>query len=120
MSNTTNIGAITPEDLEALHEDALVMGDMDALTGMYEPRVALVFASGERSIGAVESARRALTMWQGDFVYIADPLAVIQTRDLALIVSRDRISVVRRNRAGGWKYAIVHQLSQAGRGESMP
>jgi hypothetical protein len=105
-----NRGAITPEELEALHEDALVMRDAGSLIGIYDARMTLVAASGERSIGAEESARHALALWQGDFTYIADPLTVIQVSDLALIVSRDCISVVRRDRDRCWRYAIVRQF----------
>jgi hypothetical protein len=109
VSKIISEGAGTPEELEALHEDALVMGDTRLLVGVYEKRAVLVTGSGATAIGVNECVELALAEWQGEHPYVADPRSITQARDLALIVSSDCISVVRRDPQGAWKYAIVHQ-----------
>jgi len=101
--------AHTPEELESLLEDALVMRDAALLSGMYEPGAILMTAHSEPVTGPEACAQRALGLWQGDRSYVADPRLVMQARDLALVVSNDCVSVVRRDRTGCWRYAIVLQ-----------
>ncbi|MGH2548710.1 MAG: hypothetical protein ACRDHN_04940 [Thermomicrobiales bacterium] len=111
VSGIVRGGPSTPEELEALHEDALVMGDSRILVRLYEERAVLVTDSGTTAIGVAECAELALASWQRHHPYVADPLSITQARDLALIVSNDCISVVRRNSQGVWKYAVLRQCA---------
>lgn len=113
MSTITGAGARTPEELEALHEDALVMRDIAMLRGVYDEQAVLAAASGKTASGVNDCVELALASWQGDHPYVADPCSLTLAGDLTLIVSRDRISVARRDRHGGWRYAIVGECGNA-------
>jgi hypothetical protein len=102
-------GARTPEELETLFEDTLVLRDRQALAELFEDGAVLV-ASDERSArGGEEIARLALATWIGDHTYVADLRRVVQARDIALIVAERGINVARRGSDGSWRYAIVRQ-----------
>src|SRR5215218_2791340 len=100
-------GARTPEELEALLEDAFVLRDPAALADLFEPRSLLVAdgATGEVR-GSEQIARSASALWSRDFVYVADTWRVVQAHDLALVVTTQGTSVVRRGADGAWRYAI--------------
>jgi hypothetical protein len=99
-------GARTPEELETLLEDYLVIGDGDALAALFEESAVLIAGNTRPARGGEGIARFALARWDG---YVADPQCIAQTRDLALIVAPRAINVARRGRDGGWRYAIVLQ-----------
>ena len=100
-------GARTPEELETLLEDALVVRDGEALVGLFEEGAVFVAGDGSAARGGEEIARWATALWAGDRTYVADPRRVVQARDLALVVAEQAINVVRRGRDGAWRYAIV-------------
>ena len=100
-------GARTPEELETLFEDALVIGDSKALAELFEEGAVLVGADERPCHGAEEIARLALATWTGDHTYVAEPWRVMQARDIALVVGEQGINVVRREHDGAWRYAIV-------------
>ncbi len=102
-------GARTPEELETLFEDALVMRDQAALIELFDEESVLMSRAGTSVRGAADVARWALATWHGDHPYVADPQAVGQALDLALVVAERSINVARRARDGTWRYAIVHQ-----------
>lgn len=101
--------ARTPEELETLFEDALIVGEHEALTELFGEGAVLVTGSERLVNGPAEIARLALETWRDDHPYVADPQRVIQARDIALIVTEVGINVMRRNRDGAWRYAIVFQ-----------
>jgi hypothetical protein len=103
-----NTEARTPEELETLFEDSLLLRDRQVLAELFEDGAVLVVGE-ERPVRGEEIAPLALAMWDGEQTYVADPKRVLQARDLALIVSERGINVVRRGRDGFWRYAIVHQ-----------
>jgi hypothetical protein len=103
MSNN----ARTPEELETLFEDALVLRDEVALGQLFDGGSTLVAHDGGTARGSGEIARLALATWNGNAAYVADPRSVVQARDIALIVAGQAINVVRRDRNGVWRYAIV-------------
>ena len=109
-------GARTPEELETLLEDVLVLRDGEALAELFEAGAVLVAGRGEPARGRGEIARLALATWAGDRTYVADPRRVLQARDLALIVAEAGINVVRRGHDGAWRYAIVSLLVDDGIG----
>jgi hypothetical protein len=100
-------GARTPEELEALLEDAFVLRDPGAVAPLFEARALLVTGgvAGEAR-GSHEIARSASTLWSRDFTYVAGPHRVVQARDLALVLATQGTSVVRRGADGAWRYAI--------------
>lgn len=80
-------GARTPEELETLLEDAIVLADAHAVSGLFEPDAVV---DGE--------------LWGR--TYVAHPHRVVQARDTALVVSQGGVSVVRRGSDGAWRYLI--------------
>jgi hypothetical protein len=105
--------AHTPEELETLLEDTLVLGDEQALAELFDEGALLVTGESPVVRGNVEIARLARALWQGERSYVADPLQVRQARDIALTIAEGSINVARRDRDGGWRYAIVLLLSDA-------
>ena len=73
--------------------------------------------TGEHSARNADTiAELALATWCGEHSYVADPRAVIQARDIALVVTGRGVNVVRRGNDGAWRYAIVHQSGDDGIG----
>jgi hypothetical protein len=103
MSNV----ARTPDELDALFEDAFVLRDPEALASLFEPRGLLVAGgvTGEAR-GNEEIARSASALWSREFTYVADPRRVVQAHDIALVLATQATSVVRRGADGAWCYAI--------------
>jgi ketosteroid isomerase-like protein len=100
-------GGQTPEELETLLEDALLMRDAAALAQLFEDASVLVAGHGPRQIrGPGEIAEAAGELWQHQPGYLACPRRVLQARDTALLLGDDVINVARRGRDGSWKYAI--------------
>lgn len=99
--------AHTPEELETLFEDALLLRDGPALIRLFDDGAALVAHDAGTARGCGEIARLALETWHGNATYVADPRWVVQAHDLALIVAGAAINVARRGHDGIWRYAIV-------------
>jgi hypothetical protein len=104
-------GAQTPEELETLLEDALVIGNAAALAALFEEGAALGTPHAPPARGSESIVRLALVTWGGAHPYVAHPRHVIQTRDVALVVGEPGINVARRGVAGIWRYAIVFQTA---------
>jgi hypothetical protein len=102
-------GARTPEELEMLLEDALLMGDGQLLSTLVEEG-ALLVAGARPARGAVEIEQAAQATWHDDCPYLADPRQILQARDLVLIVTDQSLNVARRGRDGAWRYVILYQL----------
>ena len=100
-------GAHTPEELDALFEDAFVLRDSGALASLFEARALLVAGGVTGEVrGSEEIALLASALWSRDFTYVADPRRVVQTHDIALVLAAQGTSVVRRGADGAWRYAI--------------
>lgn len=99
-------GAQTPEELETLFEDSLLLRDGMALNRLFDSGAAFV-AHDVGTARGDEIARLALATWNGDATYLADPRWVVQAHDIALIVTGPIINVARRGLDGVWRYAIV-------------
>ncbi|MDA0167890.1 hypothetical protein OJ998_02240 [Solirubrobacter taibaiensis] len=98
-------GALTPEELETLLEDAFVIRDRTALAGLFETDGLLV-AAGTAARGAGIDAL-ASALWARDLSYLAQPRRVLQAGNTALIVAEQSISVVHRSADTRWRYAIA-------------
>ncbi len=101
-------GARTPEELELLFEDALVVRDREAVSALFEDGAVLVRsgAPGEAR-GSGQIARIAGELCARELTYLADSCRVLQARDTALVVAGNGVSVVRRDPGGTWRYAIA-------------
>ena len=100
-------GARTPEELEALLEDAFVLRDQGALAPLFEARALLVAGGGTAEVrGNREIARSVSALWAHDYTYLADPRRVVQARDVALVLTAQGTNVARRAADGAWRYAI--------------
>jgi hypothetical protein len=100
-------GARTPEELETLLEDTLLVRDREALRDLFAQGAVLVAGGDGATRGGEAIARRALGVWGGAHPYVADPRRVVQARDIALVVAGEGINVARRDPDGIWRYAIV-------------
>ena len=101
--------ARTPEELEALLEDAFVLHDHQALSHLFEPGAMLHPASVHRvARGRDEIGRLLADLWEHQHRYVADPRTVLQVRGTALVISQAAVNVVRRTPDGDWRYAIVY------------
>ena len=105
-----SIGARTPEELEALFEDAFVTRDAAAVSAMFaEGAVLAPRTEAERGVarGRAEIGRLAAALLAADRTYIAAPRRVVQARDIALVLADGAINVARRQSDGAWVYAIA-------------
>jgi hypothetical protein len=101
-------GARTPEELEALLEDAFVTRDGQAFSAMFADGAVLAFrTAADAARGAAEIGRLAAALWKADLTYVADPRRVVQAGDIALILADNAINVMRRRSDGVWVYAIA-------------
>jgi ketosteroid isomerase-like protein len=101
-------GARTPEELEALFEDAFVTRDAEALCGMFAEGAVLAIGEGPGAArGTEEIGRLATALWTGDRTYVAEPRRVVQAGDTAIVLADRAINVVRRESDGAWRYAIA-------------
>ena len=110
-------GARTPEELEALFEDAFVLRDPEGMAPLFEARALLVGGAVTGQVrGSHEIARSAPALWAGDFIYLADPRRVIQAHDVALVLGARGTNVARRGADGAWRYVIsllsIHQTKE--------
>jgi hypothetical protein len=107
-----NTGARTPEELETLFEDTLILRDHEALSRLFEDGAVLVVDEERSAYGTEDIARLALATWEGDHTYVANPQCVIQARDIALVVTARDINVMRRDSDGIWRYTIVGSVAK--------
>jgi quercetin dioxygenase-like cupin family protein len=100
-------GARTPEELETLFEDALLLRDHQILTALFESGATLV-VGGERPVRGGEAiAHAALATRSGIGAYVAEPRRVLLARTSALVVTDQGVNVMHRGDDGAWRYAIV-------------
>src|ERR687893_450884 len=109
MAETPGIttGARTPEELETLFEDALLLRDHQVLTALFESGAMLVMGDDQPVRGGEAIARAALATRDGIGPYIADPRRVLLARTSALVVTDRGINVMHRGDDGAWRYVIV-------------
>ena len=110
-------GARTPEELEALLEDALLLRDAEAVAALFLTGAVLAVGDGQPARGEAV-APSALATWGEGRPYLADPRRVFLVRDVALILDDAGASVARRGADGAWRYAIVAKPADGGRRRS--
>lgn len=106
-------GARTPEELEALLEDTLLLGDLVALAALFEDGAAFVVGGQPAVRGSEKIARRALATWRDEDGYVAHAQSPIQARDIGLIVADRGLNVMRRGTDGMWRYVLLYLSGQS-------
>lgn len=99
-------GARSPEELEALLEDAFLVFDEQTLTELFEPDAVLVTAGGRSKRGQQAIGRITASMSAGPVCYWADPRTTLQASDLALVLGSKAINVMRRTSEGTWRLVV--------------
>jgi hypothetical protein len=100
-------GGHTPEELETLLEDAILLRDARAVARLFEDGGLLL--TGPRACemrGREERLRVASLLCQRRRGYLAGPRRVFQAGDTALLLGDGVINVARRGRDGSWRYVI--------------
>lgn len=125
--------ATSPEAVHAHWLDGVNRGDLEGLATLYDPDAAYVVRPGETVVGeaAVREALAGLLALQPRATL--EPLFVVRTGDLALLISRWRLTgtgpdgaavdlggktgdVARRQGDGTWRYAIDNPWGEAAAG----
>jgi hypothetical protein len=101
-------GARSPEELEMLLEDTLVLHDTASLAGLFDERAVLSFAGNRPLRGGVLVAGFTAANFSGENGYLADPRLVVQAGDTALVLTGHGANVLRRGADGTWRYQILH------------
>jgi hypothetical protein len=99
-------GALTPEELDTLLEDAFVVCDIAAVPQLFEAH-ALLAAGGAASARGAGIVPLVAGLWAHDVTYIPGPRRVLQADNTALIVTGRAIGVAHRNADARWRYAIA-------------
>lgn len=101
-------GGKTPEELETLLEDALLLSDPQAVARLFDDGSILITADGAlRLCGRDDTLRFAAMLCEKGQCYLADPRSVFQARDTALLIGDGIINVARRSHDGSWRFAIA-------------
>jgi hypothetical protein len=97
-------GGRTPEELESLLEDAVVLRDASATAALFELDGVLV-AGSRAATGRLDVARATHRL--GGYGYVADPRRVLHGSGLALVVGPRSVTVARRGVDEMWRYAFA-------------
>jgi hypothetical protein len=100
------LGARTPEELETLFEDALLIRDHSGVRELFEHDGVLAIQQPEDVARGSDIARLATRLAANDLGYVAQPRRVLQARDIALVVGDRAVNVAIRV-DGNWRYAIA-------------
>lgn len=101
-------GAATPEELETLLEDACLVGDREAVAGLFEDGAVLAVRGAPSTAWGPDGITRALDrLLAADVGYVAGDTQVVQARDTGLVVGSHGIHVVHRDPSGAWRYVIA-------------
>ena len=98
--------ARTPEELDALLEDAFVLRDPSAPRALFDDGAVLGLAGGAEARGGAAIARAFARLWAEERTYVARTVRVMRARDTALVVADAAIHVAVRGRDGAWRSAI--------------
>jgi ketosteroid isomerase-like protein len=97
--------ATTPEEIEALLEDAFILRDATAAAELFEESALLVDGAVTEARGRPAIDQAIARVWD-EGVYVADSSRVFQAGDLALSLGQG-VSVLRRRTDGEWRLAIA-------------
>lgn len=112
------LAARTPEELETLLEDSLLLADSDALEELFEDFAVLSSADRPQQVrGSREIGIFVAETWAKRHTYLAEPRLIVQAGDTALVLGALGVNVVRQGYDGMWRYEILY-LSSETKGES--
>ncbi|MGD9528411.1 MAG: hypothetical protein AB7V44_16630 [Pseudonocardia sp.] len=94
--------ARSPEELETMLEDAVVLGDGRAAARLFASDGVLV----ARGVPGETRGRAELASVLPRLGYVADPRVVARCDDLALLLGPAAVNVARRGRRDRWRFAI--------------
>jgi ketosteroid isomerase-like protein len=97
--------ATCPEELEAMLDDACLLRDASLLTNLFDDDAVLLTRAASQVRGRSAIAEMIIDYLRHGGSYVAAPQLVMQSGRLALIISEEATSVVRR-RPDGWHYVI--------------
>ncbi len=98
--------ARSPEELELLLEDAILLGDAAAIDDLFT-RGGTLAAGGLHPIGRGPEMFEMLLSWnERGPGYVGNSTAIVQAGRTALLIGRAAVSVARRSRDGSWRFAI--------------
>jgi hypothetical protein len=107
--------ARTPEELDVLLEDALLIGERQAAAGLFADSALLADRDAAWQVrGGDAIAEYALRSWSGASAYLAATSLVLQAGDIALLVAPEEVHVVRREAGGAWRFLILHRAGRKG------
>lgn len=100
----------TPEELETLLEDAVLLQDGAAMAELFEPDALLVldaqsFTGREQIAGVVRQLARDACG------YVGQPRQLYQARDVAMLLGAGVTSVAKRGRDGEWRFVITRLVT---------
>jgi hypothetical protein len=100
-------GASTPEELESLLEDSLLIGAAPPLAGLFETGATIAIDGASREArGSEQIARFADELCVQGYGYLAGRRRVLQAGDTALVVGEHAVNVMRRGADRKWRYSI--------------
>ena len=98
-------GAASPEELEAMLEDACLLNDTTFLSLLFDVDAVLLARGRSQVRGRPAIANVIIGQLRDGGSYVAAPNLVMQSGPLALIISANATSVARRS-LDGWHYVI--------------
>jgi hypothetical protein len=101
-----SIGAASPEDLEAMLEDACLLSDASFLTSLFDDDAVVLTQARRHVRGRSAIAGMIIHDLRRGGSFVAAPELVMQSGRLALIISREATSVVRQG-PDGWRYVVI-------------
>lgn len=99
-------GALTPEELDTLLEDAFVVRDGSAVAELFEAD-ALIAGNGAASARGAGIGPFVARLWAHDVSYLSQPQRVLLAGSTALIVAERATCVLHRAADARWRYAIA-------------
>jgi hypothetical protein len=99
--------ARSPEELECLLEDALVLGDSAAVVALFEPGGVLV----ERS-GGIRGTSRVARLLAAEG-YLACPTSVTVVHNIGVVVGPSTVNISSRDPSGGWRLVAAILIAAA-------
>jgi hypothetical protein len=98
-------GAACPEELEAMLEDACLLGDASLLANLFDVDAILLARGTSQVRGRPAIAKVIIDQLRDRGSYVGAPRLVMQSGQLALIIS-DAATSVARHSLDGWRYVI--------------
>ncbi|MGQ0679229.1 MAG: hypothetical protein ACT4OM_06170 [Actinomycetota bacterium] len=97
----------TPEELQTVLEDTLLLGDRHQLGKLFEYWAVLAMEGKPPELRGRPNVTGAISCSAEFRTNLAEPWTVVQSRNRALVFSRDGTNLVRRDREGAWRYEIL-------------